>query len=93
MQEPISRLPVNRMRAVEEFDFRSVANPKFDVMPSDLGELPSDPFIRSNAVIMATFDHERARCHQRRQLGVVGNVAHVPFEDFVLARKESPVKR
>ena len=40
------------------------------------------------AVEAALLDHEWTRCHQHRQLGVAGHVAHVPFGDLVLARED-----
>ena len=42
-----------------------------------LGILIGHPLIRRHAVMMSSLNHERAREHQVRQLGVAESAAHV----------------
>ena len=76
------------MRPIEELDLGTRSDPQLVVMASKPGELVGDPLGRCSAVESALLDHEWTRCHQHRQLGVAGHVAHVPFGDLVLARED-----
>src|ERR1051326_780482 len=63
--------PMNRMRTVEEFDLRAVANTQLIIKPSDLGVFRCHPFINSHSILVATFHYERARSNQRGHLRVI----------------------
>ena len=90
-EEPERALAVDRVRAVEEFDFGAVAQAQLVVEATDLGVFPGDPFVGGNAVAMAPLDHEGTRRHEIGQLGVVGDVPHVPLEHFVFGREDVAV--
>jgi hypothetical protein len=84
-------LAVDRVRSVEEFDFGAVAQAQLIVEAADLGVFPGHPLVGGNAVVVAPFDHERARRHEVGQLGVVGDMPHVPLEHFVFGREDVAV--
>ncbi len=84
-------LSVDRVRAVEEVDPGPVADAQQVVVAADFAEFHRHPFGGGSAVQVALFDHEGAGGHQHRQFGVAGDVAHVPFGDFVLAREDVAV--
>jgi hypothetical protein len=84
VQEAEGPLAVDRVGSVEKLDFRPLADAKFVVMTTNLCVFPRHPFVECDAISMAAFDHERPWRHEIRQLRVVGDVPHVPLEDFVL---------
>ena len=57
-------------------------------MAADLAKFSGHPFTRLPAVAMPFFDHERSGCHQHCKFCVAGHVSEVPFENFVLRRKQ-----
>ena len=54
MQELVLPHSVDRMRAVEDFEFGSVADAEFVVVPLNTGELPPDPLIGCDPAIVPT---------------------------------------
>ena len=68
-----------------------LADAELVVVAFDLGIFPGDPLIRSHAVVMPAFDHERTRRHQVRQLGIVRDVSHIPLKDLVLVGEDVAV--
>src|SRR4051794_21340330 len=65
---------VDRVRPIEEFDFRSVPDTQPDVAQPGLRVLVGDPFIGRDAVAVAPLDHEWPWADQPAHLGVVERV-------------------
>lgn len=91
MQELERALAVDLVEAVEEFDVGAVAEAERVVHPADFGVFVGDPFVGSDAVPVAAFDHERSRGEQRDHLGVVERRAHVEVRHLPLDREQEAV--
>ncbi len=86
MEEIEGAASVDGMGTDEGFHFATVADAEAGcVEESDLGELPGDGFVGSDAVEVATFDHEGAWGDEGGHFGVVEGAAEVELEDFVFA--------
>ena len=58
-------LTIDGMWPVEPLDLGPITDPQQVVVTPNPGELPPDPFIGRNAIVMPTLNHERSRSHQR----------------------------
>ncbi len=74
---------MDHVRAVEVLDGGAFADEEFVVEAADLGELVVHPFVSADAVVVASFDHERPRRDESGHLRVVEGPAHVPLPNFV----------
>ena len=85
MQEIVSSLAIDRMRTVKEFNLSPISDSQLIIVTPNLGVFECDPLVHPHAIIMASFNHERPRGHQKRQFCIIGHMSHIPFEDFVFA--------
>src|SRR5205085_5573339 len=73
IQMPVQKskraLPVDRMSAIEVFDFGFVRQAELRIKPAYFGVLVGYPLVFCDSVIMAAFNHERPRQHQVSHLG------------------------
>ena len=65
MQELERPFAIDFVEAVEEFDVGAVAEAERVVQAADFGVFVGDPFVGSDAVPVAPFDHERTRGERR----------------------------
>ena len=79
VQEIESPFTVDAVAALKEFDRHSIRHSKLRVEPSDFGEFVSHPLIAADAVMMSSFDHERAREHEVGHFGVIECVPEIPI--------------
>src|SRR5262245_58859644 len=62
---------VDRMRAIKEFDFGAISDSELRIQPAHVGVFVSNPFIRSDPVVMAALDHEWTRRDQGGHFRVI----------------------
>ncbi len=79
---------VDGVWAVEVFDGDAITDSELVVEAANFCELVVDPFIESDSVTVAAFDHEGARCDEGCHLCVVGVSGEVPLPDFVFADED-----
>lgn len=91
MQKLVRLNPVDFMWPIEELDLRSVRQAEFGIVPTNLGVLPSHPFVGGDTIVMASLDHKWPGSHQVRQFGIVRDMAHIPLEDLVLSGEDIAV--
>ena len=82
VQELECPFAVDAVPALKEFDRHSIRHSKLGVEPADFREFVSHPLIASDAVVMSSFDHERAREHEVRHFGVIESVPQIPVGHF-----------
>ena len=90
-QEGKGAFAVDRVWAVEVFDFGFVLEALQGVVTIGFSVFVGDPFVGGDAVVVAAFDHEGARANEPAHFGVVEGVAEVEFEHFVFAGEEVAV--
>ena len=94
VQELERPLAVDLVVSVEEFDVGTVAEAEHVVQAADFGVFVGNPFVGSDAVPVAAFDHERARGEQRDHLGVVEHTrCYSPSDPSGGSRSTSDSKR
>src|SRR5437762_2840734 len=86
MQKIKRPFAVDGVQADEPFDRAAIADAEPSLIEvSDFGEFVADSFIGSDAVKMATLDHERPGRDQGGHLGIVEGAPQIEFKDLVFA--------
>lgn len=81
-------MTVDGMRAVEELNAGLMGDAEAGVMTPYASVFVGDPFIRSDTVMMASFDHEGAWGDESGHFGIIESVTQVELGHFVLPSEE-----